>query len=290
MLALCLALGAAALADTQPLPPEAPPAFMPGAPQESPALKALRKDLFQEEAKVEALRIREKRLMAESAEKEAAQAQAQGQAERAGFLREQAKAFRQEADLQAQRAGLQQLRQAWQAGDTGTAMGLMQRGRQLEEQAQAQRLSLGLSLHESMLGQLQERVKDDLKALGQGKLAGKAPERVAAGQQALALIAELIKDTRAIRKAEAADDAQALAKLLRASEKRKAGLFPLLMKLKGQAKLPNGMPLPGDLPPGGLGGPGEGLMPPPDGFMLPGPGGGRGPDPMGLDPRPMEGR
>ena len=264
---------------------------MPGAPRESPSLKALRKDLFREEAKVEALRIKEKRLMAESAEKEAEQAQAKGRPEQAGFLREQAKAFRKDADLQAQRAGLQeQLRQAWQAGDTGTARSLMQRGRQLEEQAHAQRLDLGLRMHESMLGQLQERVRDDLKALGQGKQAGKATERVAAGQQALALIAELIKDTKAIRKAEAADDAQALAKLLKASEKRKAGLFPLLMKLKGEEKLPKGMLPPGNFPPGGLDGPGAGMLPPPDGFMLSGPGGDRGPDPMYFDSRPLEGR
>jgi len=254
--------------------PDAPPPFMPGAPTESPALRALRKDLSREEAKVDGLRITEKRLMAEAAEKAADQARAKGQLEQAGFLRDQAKAFRQDADLQAQRAALQgQLRQAWQAGDTGTAMSLMQRGRRLEEQAHAQRLAMGLSMHESMLGHLRERVRDDLKALGQGKVSGKTKERIAAGQQALALIDELLKDTQDIRKAEAADDAPALAALLRASEKRKAGLFPLLMKLKGGAKLP--------FPPGGR------MLPPPDGFS--GPGGFMEPGPGYMDPRPMEG-
>lgn len=291
LLVLCLAPGVAARATSEPLPPDAPPAFMPGAPTESPALKALRKDLFREEAKVDGLRITEKRLMAESAEKEAAQAQAKGQLEQAGFLREQAKAFRQDADLQAQRAGLQeQLRQAWQAGDTGTAMSLMQRGRRLEEQTHAQRLDLGLRMHESMLGHLKERVRDDLKALEQGKGAGKTPERIAAGQQALALIGELLKDTRAIRKAEAADDAQALAGLLGSSEKRKAGLLPLLMKLKGGAKPPKGMLPAENFLPGGPDGPGEGVMPPPDGFMPCGPGGSRGPGPVYFDSRPLEGR
>ena len=289
LLALCMIPGVVLPAASEPMLPDAPPPFMPGAPMESPALKALRKDLLREEAKVDGLRITEKRLMAEAAEKEAARAQAKGQLEQAGFLREQAKAFRQDADLQAQRVGLQeQLRQAWQSGDTATAMSLMQRGRRLEEQTHAQRLDLGLSMHESMLGHLKGRVRDDLKALEQGKQADKTKERVAAGQQALALIGALLKDTQDIRKAETQDDAQALAGLLRASEKHKAGLFPLLMKMKGMTKPPKGMLPPLAFFPGGPDGPGEGLMPPPDGFMPFSPDGPMGQGPAHFDSRPAE--
>lgn len=227
-----------------------------GPARETPELKAVHKEIAEQEAKLADLRLKALRLMAGQRRAEAEAARKQNRPEEAKLAQEEAAAMERDAKRLGESFALRaRVREALLRGDRAEAEKLGKKAMDLERRGRGENLGRMLDMHLARLKALRAALASSLGRLQDDP---KAAKRREACRGALETVDGMLADTQAIREADKAGRREGLAKRLAGVEQKKRRLEGFMGDLEPEdLGLPKGAMPPAPMPQGGfMGGPG----------------------------------